>query len=197
MTSSSSLAARRRGRRILLLVAAVFVLPVAAAWGLFFAFPQAIPEDTTHHGELIAPARPTDTLALIDADGEAVALDARWTVLLIDDGRCAGACAERLLMTRQMRLTLNDRISRVQRVLLVPARADVAGLEAMLREAHPDLRIVLDDSDGTAHAFFAPEGASLHLLDPLGNYLMRYRADVEPAPLRKDIVRLLRASRIG
>jgi len=35
------------------------------------------------------------------------------------------------------------------------------------------------------------------LVDPMGNLMMSYPADSDPKNLRKDIGRLLRASRIG
>ena len=35
------------------------------------------------------------------------------------------------------------------------------------------------------------------MVDPLGNLMMRFEADGDPARIRKDIARLLKASRIG
>jgi hypothetical protein len=34
-------------------------------------------------------------------------------------------------------------------------------------------------------------------VDPLGNFMMSYPADADPNGIRKDLARLLRASRIG
>jgi hypothetical protein len=37
----------------------------------------------------------------------------------------------------------------------------------------------------------------LFLIDPMGNLMMRFPADGDPARIRKDIGRLLKASRVG
>ena len=42
----------------------------------------------------------------------------------------------------------------------------------------------------------APSGG-IFLIDPMGNLMMSYPATADPTDLRKDISRLLRASRIG
>lgn len=194
--------ARTRGRRIFLLIALLFALPVAASYLLYFAMPELIPQDTTNRGQLVQPPRPAGEIALRDAEGEAVTLDTLWSLVVFDDGTCARECAERLLMTRQMRLSLNTRMKRLDRVLIVPPDTDLDALHALLDAAHPDLTIAIDP-DGAAAELFAPEAGGtpvpgqLHLVDPHGNFMMRYPRDIEPKPLRKDIVRLLRASQIG
>lgn len=195
--------AQRRGRRIFLLIALVFAVPVASSYLIYFAAPGLIPQQRTNEGQLLEPPQPIDGLRLEDIDGEAHPLDARWSLVLFDDGECATDCASALLMTRQMRLSLNDRMSRLRRVLVVPEGADLSALHELLGAAHPDLRI-LRDVDGRARGFFGAGPAAvgeappqLHLVDPNANYMMRYPAGMEPRPLRKDIVRLLRASQIG
>ena len=94
-------------------------------------------------------------------------------------------------------------MKRLSRVLVVPADSDLAALHELLDAAHPDLTIVRD-VDGSARELFGAGSAAagesapgLHLVDPHANYMMRYPAGIEPKPLRKDIVRLLRASQIG
>jgi hypothetical protein len=37
----------------------------------------------------------------------------------------------------------------------------------------------------------------LYVIDPLGNLMMRFPATGEPARIRKDLGRLLKASRVG
>lgn len=196
-------AAQKRGRRIFLLIALMFALPVASAWLIYFAAPELIPQDRTNRGQLIQPAQPVEALALRDVDGERVPMDRRWSLLVFDDGDCGAECARALLMTRQMRLSLNNRMKRLERVLVVPADADLPALHELLDAAHPDLTIARD-VDGRAREIFGSGPAAsgeaapgLHLVDPHANYMMRYPAGIEPKPLRKDIVRLLRASQIG
>jgi len=38
---------------------------------------------------------------------------------------------------------------------------------------------------------------SFWLVDPLGNLMMRFPQDPDPAKMKKDLIRLLKASRIG
>lgn len=203
--STPEQSARRRGRIKFLFIASLFALPVTASYLLYFAFPDAIPRDTTNNGELVSPAQPSHDLGLLSEDGAPLVLDGEWHLVLLDDGRCDRDCGERLLMTRQLRLSLNTRMKRLQRVLVVPPGTDLPALHALLDAAHPDLKIVVD-AQRDARRFFAgdeaaPQGAeparALYMVDPLGNYLMRWPAGFDPKPLRKDIVRLLRASQIG
>lgn len=201
MNTQDERAAQKRGRRKFLLIGSVFALPVALSWLLFFAFPNWIPADTTNRGELVQPSRPTVDLPLVNDSGERVRLTNQWSLVLFDDGDCGRICAQRLLMTRQLRLTLNNRMTRLDRVLVVPQGTDIAALHELLDAAHPDLKILID-AQGAASMLFGPRGAapangSLHLVDPIGNYMMRYAPGFEAKPLRKDIVRLLRASQIG
>ena len=37
----------------------------------------------------------------------------------------------------------------------------------------------------------------IYVIDPLGNLMMRYRRDADPNRMKKDIAKLLRASRLG
>jgi len=201
MNTQYERAAQKRGRRKFLLIGAVFALPVMLSWLLFFAFPEWIPADTTNRGELVKPGRSTVELPLVDEQGERVRLTNKWSLVLFDDGDCERVCAQRLLMTRQLRLTLNNRMTRLDRVLVVPQGTDIEALHELLDAAHPDLRILVDQ-ERAARGLFGPRDAepapgSLHLVDPIGNYMMRYAPGFDAKPLRKDIVRLLRASQIG
>ncbi|MCX7272806.1 MAG: cytochrome C oxidase subunit I, partial [Burkholderiales bacterium] len=38
---------------------------------------------------------------------------------------------------------------------------------------------------------------SVYVVDPLGNLMMRFPADADPSRMKKDIAKLLRASRVG
>lgn len=194
--------AQRSGRIRLLLLAVVFFAPVLLSTLLYYSRAGDLPEDTTNYGELIRPAQPTEALRLRAADGDRDTaghedMDGIWSLLLLDTGDCDRVCEERLLMSRQLRVSLGDRRDRLQRILVVPDAAAAEALEARLRLAHPDLLIRLDDGGSAATFFGRPEAGVLHLTDPLGNWLMRYAPDATPKGMRKDISRLLRVSQIG
>jgi hypothetical protein len=49
-----------------------------------------------------------------------------------------------------------------------------------------------------AQGVTAPLASShLWLIDPLGNLMMRFPSDPDPAKMKKDILKLLKASRVG
>ena len=111
---------RARGRRTLLIVAALFLLPVAAAFTLYYGKLWR-PANSASKGELIQPARPLAIAGLRHADGtpaDASVLSGKWTLLYIGDGRCEEACRTSLVFGRQSRLALNNEMTRVQRVFL-------------------------------------------------------------------------------
>jgi hypothetical protein len=37
----------------------------------------------------------------------------------------------------------------------------------------------------------------IYIVDPLGNLMMRYPRDADPSKIKKDVVKLLKVSRIG
>ncbi|MGH8445011.1 MAG: SCO family protein, partial [Solimonas sp.] len=115
-----------RGRGQLLLLAALFFGPLLGAVLLYFTFPQSQPHGRTNYGELIAPAQPLPALALVDADGKALdreALRGRWTYLYVGGDACDAVCGNKLFQFRQIRLLLNEKRQRVQRVYLAPSAA--------------------------------------------------------------------------
>lgn len=193
MTASTSnpAAAVTRGRRTLLALAALFFLPVAAAFWMYYASDWR-PGGATHHGVLIDPVRPLPELRA------GATLRGKWTLVYVADGACDADCRHALRVMRQTRLALNADMSRVQRVFL--AARGCCGHDFLQRE-HPGL-IVLDAADpGLAGllAAFGPQraGTEIFIVDPLGNLVMREDAREDPKYLREDLRRLLKLSHIG
>lgn len=202
MTSSADLSPLR-GRAQFVLLGILFGAPLLAAMLLYFLFPGSRPQTTTNYGELIVPARPLPELELIETDGDtagAEVLKRRWTLLVRAGSDCDRACLDALVLTRQTRLALNEKRSRVQRVLLLDDADALASIGKNLLVEHPDLQ-VLAAGNGAAARFFDGSQAIVHVLDPLGNWLMRYppgrAAQDDFKGLQKDIKRLLRVSQIG
>jgi cytochrome oxidase Cu insertion factor (SCO1/SenC/PrrC family) len=198
--------AQRRGRRQLLALAAIFFVPLAIAFWLYYGPGSWRPSGGANKGDLIDPARPLPEIALPTADGAATApgfLRGRWTMLYVGDGACDARCREALYLMRQSHIALNKDMDRVQRVFLVTGNCcdrDFLGRE------HPDLELVRVD-DAAAAALLAqfpsyggvPVGAAgrIYLVDPLGNLLMSYSAEAPPKSLLTDTRKLLRLSHIG
>lgn len=187
------------GRLKLLLLAALFLAPVVAAFVLYFYLPQYAPHGRVNHGTLVSPARALPPLALADAAGAPAptALLGKWTLVYLGGASCADACKARLLLTRQVRLALNQNRDRVRRAYLAPSAAAAAQAREELAAEHPDL-VVLAETEPRAAAFFQPTDAdALYLIDPLGNWVMAYTGAVEHKGLHRDLKKLLRVSRVG
>jgi len=60
----------------------------------------------------------------------------------------------------------------------------------VLRADPSALTAVLPPSEAAA-------GPPTYVIDPLGNLMMRFPAQADPTRMKKDIAKLLRASRIG
>ncbi len=190
-----------RGRQQFLLLAALFFAPLIAAVLLYFVLPDMQPDGRTNYGELINPARPLPEAPLLGIDGAPAdpdVLRGRWSFIVVGGAECDDACAEKLYQIRQIRTLLNEKRQRVQRVYLAPEVAALTAAQQRLAEQHPDLRYLADTPQGDYRRFFAATDTRVvYLVDPLGNWLMRYPGDADSKGILKDIKKLLRLSQIG
>ena len=199
-------AAARRGRRQLVLLAALFFVPLAVAFWLYYGPTGWRPSGDASKGDLIDPARPLPTLALATADGTRTApefLRGKWSMVYVGDGLCDDRCRAALYLTRQSRIALNKDMDRVQRVFLVTGRCCDRGF---LAQEHPDLVVARVDDDDAA-ALLAPfptyggmplaDAGRIFIVDPLGNLLMSYSPAAPDKALLTDMKKLLRLSHIG
>lgn len=184
----------------LVFLALLFSAPLTIAALLYFVFPEFIPGGRLNYGTLIEPARPLPQIALHDAGGLAVpdtVLKGKWSLVYLGGPQCDAACQQRLLLTRQVRLALDQKRKRVQRVYLAPDAATLADAQRELAAQHPDLLFLVGDASGIA-AFFQPsDPQDLFLLDPLANWLMIYTGEIKAKGLHRDLKKLLHFSQIG
>ena len=191
--------ARAHGRRKLLIVAAIFLLPVVAAFALYYGQLWR-PAGSSSKGELITPARPLEVAGLRHADGtpaDATVFADKWSLIYIGDGACDANCRTALVFARQTRLALNNEMTRVQRIFLSTGHCCDA---AYLGTEQLGL-ITLDASSPDAQKFLAQFPAnraqSLFIVDPLGNLMMRHDASHTTKDLLTDLKKLLKLSHIG
>jgi cytochrome oxidase Cu insertion factor (SCO1/SenC/PrrC family) len=196
----------RRGRRQLVLLAALFFVPLAIAFWMYYGPTGWRPSGDASKGDLIDPARPLATLALATADGTQTAPDflrGKWSMVYVGDGLCDDRCRAALYLTRQSRIALNKDMDRVQRVFLVTGRCCDRGFIA---QEHPDLIVARVDDDASA-ALLEPfptyggvplaDAGRIYIVDPLGNLLMSYAPTAPDKALLTDMKKLLRLSHIG
>ena len=192
--------ARRRGRQVLLIIAALFFLPVAISFALYYGKLWR-PAGSSSKGELIQPPRPLEARGLRLPDGGSASpevLKEKWSLIYIGDGACDDACQTALVFGRQSRLALNNEMTRVQRIFLATAHCCATDYFA---SQQPGL-IALDASSPEAQAllgqFPGDRQHSLYIVDPLGNLLMRHDATQHTSKdLLTDLKKLLRLSHIG
>ncbi len=189
-----------RRYRTLYLLLAVCAAPVLASYLAYYLLP---PQGRTNYGQLVEPQRPAPALGLTQLDGrrvELAALRGRWIMLQVDEAACAAACQRKLWNMRQVRLTQGKDRDRIERVWLITDSAPLA--PALLREYDGTLFLRADRAELASFLALPPDpGARLTdhvwLIDPLGNLMLRWPKNEDPNRMKKDLTKLLRASRVG
>lgn len=188
----------RRGRWKMLAVALVCAAPVIAS---YFTYYVVRPEGRRNYGALIEPQRPLPAVTATDLAGKPVRLDAlkdQWLLVSVAGGACDATCETHLYLQRQLREGLGKDKERMDWVWLIPDNVPVREqLQPALREA-----TVLRVDAAALAQWLAPAAGRqlsdhLYVVDPLGNWMMRFPAgqDKGTAPkVRRDIERLMRAS---
>lgn len=188
----------RVGRIKMLLVWAVCAAPVVASYFMYYV---VRPEGRTNHGALIQPVRAMPepaALPLLNLQGSPVlpaSLKGQWLLVSVAGGACEAACEKTLYLQRQLRESLGRDKDRVDRVWLVSDGAPVreALLPALqqatvLRAPQADLARWLEPETGRQLA------DHLYLVDPRGDWMMRFPANVDFTKAKRDLTRLLKAS---
>lgn len=194
-------AGRRKtvGRWKLFALLAVCASPLIASYLAYYVIK---PAGRTNYGDFIDPrAHPIPSLKAASLDGKPLELDAyrgKWIMLQVDSGDCAEACQQKLYAMRQLRLTQGKEMSRVERVWLV---TDKQPIETTLLRQYDGMRVLRADPDAVAKWLPTPAGSGpsghLYMIDPLGNLMMRFPKDPDLNKVKKDLGKLLKASRIG
>jgi hypothetical protein len=190
-------AARRSGRIKMLLLLAICAAPVVASYLTYYVWR---PEGRSNYGVLVTP-RPlpaADALALRTEQGQAVdpqTLRGQWLLVSVGDGACDAQCEQLLYAQRQLRESLGKEKSRVDRVWFVTGDAPV---RPALLPALAQATVLHVPREALGHWLQADTGHALeqqlYLVDPMGNWMMRFPARFDPARVKKDLERLLRAA---
>lgn len=186
------------GRRKMLAVLLVCAAPVIASYVTYYIIR---PDARHNYGQLVQPQRPLPAQAATGPDGKTVLLDSlkgQWLLISVAGGACDTACERNLYLQRQLRESLGKDKDRLDWIWLiaddqpVPDKLLPALKEAtVLRVASVDLSTWLVPASGHQLA------QHLYLVDPMGNWMMRFPADFDiasAAKAKRDLDRLLRAS---
>jgi hypothetical protein len=188
----------RMGRLKMLLVWAICAAPVVAS---YFTYYVIRPEGRANYGTLITPTVPMPpdaALPLLKLDGDAAkvsSLKGQWLLVTVAGGACDAGCEQRLYMQRQLREVLGRDKDRLDRVWLVD---DEAPVRARLLDGLKGAWVLRADK-AALQRWLAPQAgqaleAHFYLVDPRGDWMMRFPVDADPARIKKDLIRLMKAS---
>lgn len=188
----------RMGRLKMLAVLLVCAAPVIASYFTYFVIR---PEGRSNYSELILPTRSLPPLLLHNLEGSPVAaasLKGQWLLVVVGPSTCDAACDQRLFMQRQLREMMGRERERLDKVWFI---TDTGPLSPALREAiagKAPVTALRAEREALA-AWLAPAAgqaleAHLYLVDPMGEWMMRVPPQPEPARVKRDLERVLRAS---
>lgn len=182
----------------MLAVLLVCAAPVIASYFTYFVLR---PEGRRNFGELIEPQRSLPDLAAQQLDGKAMnlrELKGQWLLVSVAGGACDAVCQNNLYLQRQLRTALGKDKERLDWVWLVN---DNAALPAALQPALTGATVLRVDAAALAQ-WLAPApnqtlAAHLYVVDPMGNWMLRFPPELDrtgASKAKKDLSNLLRAS---
>ena len=183
----------------MLAVLAVCASPLIASYLTYYVIK---PEGRTNYGDLIDPrAYPIPNLGATSLDRQPASLEdfkGKWVMMQISDADCTDACRKRLHDMRQLRLAQGKEMERIERVWLV---TDDKPLETMLMREYDGTHMLRVKPEVLNKWLPADNGTTpadhIYMIDPLGNLMMRFPKDADPNKIKKDLAKLLKASRVG
>ncbi len=186
------------GRWKMIVILLVCAAPVLLS---YFTYYVIRPEGRRNFGELINPQRPLPSMRTEGLDGKAGELKAlkdQWLLISVGSAACEQACQQRLYYQRQLRESLGREKDRLDSVWLIN---DAAAVDARIRPGLASTTVLRVPADAVAQWLQPAAGQRLedhiYLVDPLGNWMMRFPATMDAdgaAKAKRDLDRLLRAS---
>ena len=119
-------------------------------------------------------------------------------MLQVDQGECAEICRKKLYDMRQLRTATGKDRERIERVWLI---TDDQPLETMLMREYDGTHMLRIKADAIKAWLPIETGTTtadhIYMIDPLGNFMMRFPKNSYPHKIKKDLAKLLKASSIG
>jgi hypothetical protein len=188
----------RRGRWKMFLILLVCAAPVVAS---YFTYYVIRPEGRRNFGALIEPQRPLPDIVGVTLEGQSVnlrSLKGQWLLISVASGDCNAMCQSYLYYQRQLREGLGKDKDRVDWVWLV---SDLTPLSPNLLPALKQATVLRVPSAELSQWLEPQPGhhlaEHLYLVDPIGNWMMRFPAGLDQQnahSVKRDLERLMRAS---
>lgn len=197
---------RKRSTWTLYAILLVCAAPVIAAALVYFL--DLVPKAVTNYGEIVEPQRPVPDpaeLQLTTLEGQPFdlrSLYGKWVLVSADGGDCGDDCAKKLFIMRQTHASTGKSVTRIERVWLI---SDTEPVPTIVIRAYEGMHFLRAKPEQLARFLALPAGQAggdalkkhIWLIDPRANQMMRFPENPDPLELRKDIGKLLHASRIG
>lgn len=193
--------AARRTRLGRLKMLGLFLVCAAPVLASYFTYYVIRPEGRRNFGTLIEPQRALPDALAQDLEGGARKLHelkGQWLLISVGSAACSESCVQQLYFQRQLREGLGKDKARLDRVWLI------SDDKAIRPELLPGLKeaTVLRVSADILSQWLAPASGQaidehLYLVDPHGNWMMRFPAGMDLAgagKAKRDLERLMRAS---
>jgi cytochrome oxidase Cu insertion factor (SCO1/SenC/PrrC family) len=180
-------------------VVIAFLAPVVAAYSFYFFGIK--PPSYNNMGELISPIVDIESLALTNDNDEIIARDditqRKWNMMVFAGANCDDVCSKVLHKIRQVNSAAAKNSYRLRR-LIVHLDQVSPEFQALLDKKHPKAR----------HAYGVRatiqselklnfEANNIYLIDPIGNIMMWFSADLPPKDILHDLEKLFKVSQIG
>ncbi len=186
------------GRMKMLMVMLVCATPIIAS---YFTYYVIRPESRRNYGELITPLKEMPQATVHDMKGTALPLSnlkGQWLLVSVSGGACDASCQQNLYFQRQLREVLGKDKDRLDRLWLINDEAPVPS----------DLQLALNPTQalrmdaGALQNWLTPATGHalqdhLYVVDPMGNWMMRFPANMDvtsASKAKRDLERLMRAS---
>ena len=162
-----------------------FGLPIILGNLFYFFNPNYFSNKTVNYGDLVSPIIVMTQNDFID-NTNVKDLNGKWTLAYYASS-CQANCQQILGKIKTIHLLTNDKMKRVQRLLLTQDnQAQIQGV------------FVGKVNDSFVKKIQSFPAMSLFLIDPLGNIMLRYDGQTLNAKkVLKDLNRLFKYSRIG
>jgi hypothetical protein len=196
-TTAAVSAGQMRAAKIKLLI--LFLICAAPVIASYITYYVIRPEGRRSYGELIDPQRSIPSQMMgTNLAGQSHALNElrhQWLLITVAESACDASCQKHLYMSRQLRESLGKDKDRLDWVWL---RTGSAEIPTELHAALTTAQVWKVDEAELANWLYPNPGQRLtdhlYLVDPIGNWMMRFPVDADPSKVRKDLERLMRAS---
>jgi hypothetical protein len=194
----ATIARTKNGRWKMLMVLLLCASPVIASYITYYIIR---PEGRRNFGELIQPQKVVPNLNATNLSGANVnlqTLTGQWLLVSVSGGACDARCQKHLYLQRQLRETLGKEKDRLDWVWLV---SDAVPIAPTILPALKDATVLRLPAEQITTWMQPAQGQQLtdhlYLIDPMGNWMMRFPQGLDAATAKKaksDIDRVMRAS---